>query len=472
LLVVLVAQVACSDKKAPVPGKTCLVNTDCDNPLSCTYGKCHEACREDVDCPTDQVCVFAAVTGAAADAALVRVCILERCTFDSGCIPPLICGRDLKCRNQCMEAIDCPGERQQCVVGGPMNELVCVEPAAVDDGGVLMSVGDGGFPRPDSGAPDGIAGDAPADLASSSDVSSSDLASSDLVSDVASASDGDALSSADAGLEVSADAPPSLVAETEPNDTKETARPYVLGTKVQGTIAGNPNVADLDHYALTTPMDPAAGGYFEAFLTDVGNGTLNAWVYAVADNGEIGRHSSIAIGSSFRVFWTAKAGAKYLLVIRPFTSSSTPTYPYTLEVKYTPVADVSEPNDTRDTPRTIAPGQAVSAFYLAGYEQASITPAAFHDWYAVPLGAGPAMIKIANVPQTINMRVAVYDEDFARLDDQSGPNAGATFTLPLTVPKAGTYRLAVDALVAPPTFGTATALPEHFTRPYTLTVTQ
>jgi hypothetical protein len=274
------------------------------------------------------------------------------------------------------------------------------------------------------------------------------------------------------GGDVSSDVPAGSVAESEPNDTREMARPYVLGTKVQGTIAMNAAVADLDHYAITTPSEPAAGGYFEASLTDVGMGTLNAYVYAVADNGEIGHYTSIAIGSSFRVFWTAKAGAKYVLLIRPYNASNKPEYAYTLEVKYTPLADPFEPNDTRDAPKPITAGQTVSAYYSAGYEQADIPAAAFQDWYSVPLTAGATTIKIANVPANITVRAAIYDEDFVRVDTQSAANVGATLTMPVAIPKAGTYRIAVDVLVPPVTFGTTVILPETLTRPYALTVTQ
>jgi hypothetical protein len=114
----------------------------------------------------------------------------------------------------------------------------------------------------------------------------------------------------------------------------------------------------------------------------------------------------------------------------------------------------------------------VSAYYSAGYEQADIPAAAFQDWYSVPLAAGATTIKIANVPANITVRAAIYDEDYVRVDTQSAANVGATLTMPVTIPKAGTYRIAVDVLIPPVTFGTTVILPETLTRPYALTVTQ
>ena len=46
----------CTDRKL-APGKDCLVNTDCDSPLSCSFGKCHVTCREARDCDPGLDCV-------------------------------------------------------------------------------------------------------------------------------------------------------------------------------------------------------------------------------------------------------------------------------------------------------------------------------------------------------------------------------------------------------------------------------
>src|SRR5262245_21934331 len=128
LLALAVAGAACSSHKTPVPGKMCLLNTDCDNPLSCTFGKCHEACRADGDCPMGEICVFGKVQGADAALAPLRVCISDECGLNSMCPDGLVCGKDLRCRMECMEDRDCTRTRDRCVPGGPNGELVCAEP--------------------------------------------------------------------------------------------------------------------------------------------------------------------------------------------------------------------------------------------------------------------------------------------------------------------------------------------------------
>lgn len=152
-LLLAVAAAACSSAKPPVPGKSCTINSDCDSPLSCTYNKCHEACREDGDCALNYTCVYSTLSGTDAGGPRYKVCVYEPCVFDSICPKPLVCGRDLKCRNQCEADIDCPGAKQKCVIGGPHDQKVCAEPEAVEaDGGVLMTLPGGGFPPVGEGA--------------------------------------------------------------------------------------------------------------------------------------------------------------------------------------------------------------------------------------------------------------------------------------------------------------------------------
>jgi hypothetical protein len=116
-----------SDKETPKPGTMCTLNSECNNPLSCTFGKCHQACVDARDCPGGQRCIKAPNGNA---------CLLaeeERCVMNSDCKDPLVCGRDLKCRNQCKEDRDCPTRTQRCIV--PDN--VCAEQTEITEKGEL-----------------------------------------------------------------------------------------------------------------------------------------------------------------------------------------------------------------------------------------------------------------------------------------------------------------------------------------------
>ncbi|MDB4980536.1 MAG: hypothetical protein JWM82_1288, partial [Myxococcales bacterium] len=114
--------VACSGGSKPPPGKACLLNSDCTNPLSCSYGICHAACAKAGDCAIGQDCIKAP-TG--------NVCQLpveKHCEYHSQCAAPLWCSLDRQCRSQCLTDVDCPTKTQKCV--GP--DMVCAEPADID----------------------------------------------------------------------------------------------------------------------------------------------------------------------------------------------------------------------------------------------------------------------------------------------------------------------------------------------------
>ncbi|MDX2021343.1 MAG: right-handed parallel beta-helix repeat-containing protein [Deltaproteobacteria bacterium] len=88
--------------------------------MSCSFGTCHEACKETRDCPLGQRCVK--------DASNFNVCQLpaeQRCTYNSDCKQPLVCATDFQCRNQCVTSVDCT-KGQSCV------ESVCADPSEID----------------------------------------------------------------------------------------------------------------------------------------------------------------------------------------------------------------------------------------------------------------------------------------------------------------------------------------------------
>jgi hypothetical protein len=110
-------------------GATCALNSECAKGLTCSFGRCQSACKEERDCPTGQQCVKNA-TGTTS-------CLLpavEACHYNSDCPNPLVCGTDLKCRNQCHADRDCATATQRCV----LPEGVCAEPDAIGADGLLL----------------------------------------------------------------------------------------------------------------------------------------------------------------------------------------------------------------------------------------------------------------------------------------------------------------------------------------------
>jgi hypothetical protein len=207
LVAAFVLTVACSEDDPPVPGQACIVNSDCKNPLSCSFMKCHEACGASGDCPQPgQICVrakelpdggFAAGTAEAE----LKVCLLvtENCEgYNSKCFSPLVCGKDLKCRAECLGKADCPAP-QECVLGGQKGEKVCAEPSAIENG--MLRPADGGAPADAAGG----SGDSPPDAGAGGDGSAGDAPAGDAPLDLP------PVGVSDASGDVPGDGPPAMV---------------------------------------------------------------------------------------------------------------------------------------------------------------------------------------------------------------------------------------------------------------------
>ena len=113
-------------------GGACILNSDCNSPLVCSMGRCHDVCHTSADCPAGQSCI------AASDQS--RVCQLPietQCAYTSDCQTPLICAVDQRCRNQCQTNVDCPSG-QTCTT-----TKTCANPSEVDSSNNLI-VPDGG----------------------------------------------------------------------------------------------------------------------------------------------------------------------------------------------------------------------------------------------------------------------------------------------------------------------------------------
>ncbi len=119
LLVASIA-VACNSTKKIDPGEECTLNSDCNSPLVCTMGRCHQGCRETRDCPAGQSCVM--VQGAG-------VCQLQSeadCT-STECASGLVCAVDQRCHSGCVSETNC-SQGQLCVNG------VCADSLQLVDG--------------------------------------------------------------------------------------------------------------------------------------------------------------------------------------------------------------------------------------------------------------------------------------------------------------------------------------------------
>src|SRR4029078_9754974 len=102
----------------------CVLNSECTKigpNLVCALGFCVSPCNESVDCGAGLLCVKTDKGNAC------RAPEAAKCAQNSDCKDPLVCGRDLTCRQECVEDRDCPGgtkeNGQKCTASG-----TCADP--------------------------------------------------------------------------------------------------------------------------------------------------------------------------------------------------------------------------------------------------------------------------------------------------------------------------------------------------------
>jgi len=265
---------------------------------------------------------------------------------------------------------------------------------------------------------------------------------------------------------------PCGLPDVEPNDTRDLATPYVLGSTVVACIGA---ANDVDVYSFTAPATDLAGGYVLLSLTDVGaTGNVDVTLFSAADNSSIDEIYKTDDGASLFAYLAVAPGVTYRIQVNQFAGGNA-LYRYTMKGAYVPIADAYEPNDTKDTAKPIAVGTPIMASLSSGYVLDPYKGEAFADWYSVPLAVGAATIKLANMPTDISGDVQLFDPSGEKVDEMYTTTNGANVMLTTEVMTAGTYKLVVQPFAGGPRAAdeaVAMVPPDHFTRLYTLTVTQ
>jgi hypothetical protein len=109
----------------------CALNSQCENPLVCTFERCHKECDEDRDCPGEQRCV-GSPTG--------NICQLDvetNCASNSSaCQGDQVCGVDKECRDPCQKDGDCT-TGQVCANQGQCASRQAGKDVVDEDGNIL-----------------------------------------------------------------------------------------------------------------------------------------------------------------------------------------------------------------------------------------------------------------------------------------------------------------------------------------------
>jgi hypothetical protein len=264
--------------------------------------------------------------------------------------------------------------------------------------------------------------------------------------------------------------PCGLPNEPEPNDDRDHAAAYELGTSVEGCIATK---NELDFYQFTAPSDPA-GGYVQVAVTNVGNGYIQTNTYAASDNGEILQAYAANKGQSVNYFFSVAPGQTYRIAFTDWVSVEG-AFAYTLQATYTAIADAYEPNDTVDQAKAITVGTPIQAYLFAGFTAGGTFDAdSMDDWYQFTAAAGNITVTLSNVPTDTTMEMSVHGPDKSQLGGLAyNTTAGANVTATRTAATAGTYYVRVGRWVGVgKAAGIGSTVPDRFTRPYTLSVTQ
>jgi len=203
--------VGCDSSPTMDVGGSCTLTSDCKEFLTCTMGKCHQACQLPEDCPAGENCV-----NTISNMSKVSICQLPTEADCTGtvCTAGLLCAFDLRCRNGGVSFTDCPFG-QLCAGGFCANssevdangQLPQKNPSLIHDAGVDL-------PRADAGGRDSGA-DLPLGLPDAR--SGADLAGRETKPDMAADLAGSKLPDAGADLAAQADTSADLVARELPD---------------------------------------------------------------------------------------------------------------------------------------------------------------------------------------------------------------------------------------------------------------
>jgi hypothetical protein len=252
----------------------------------------------------------------------------------------------------------------------------------------------------------------------------------------------------------------------EPNDDAVRATGQDLGTMFQGCLAAG----DADHFALRAPAD-RAGGYVQGSITGAA-GIVRVTVYDPAGGAELA--SFVAAGPEMPVtfFFAVSPSADARIAVSDAGGAASP-YPYQLATVYTALADPYEPNESQDTAAEIGPGTS-TAYLFAAQRDAGDDPIAYDDWYYFEATADTATIRMEDVPTDVAARLFLFRADGSEVARVASGILGGALTMRPPMPLgAGQHFVRVATWAdAPAAMGEGAAMPDHFTRPYRLTLEQ
>jgi hypothetical protein len=111
----------------------CTLNSECSDPLVCTFARCHQECMKDRDCTRgEERCVKGA------SGYVCQLPVETDCSTDASvCKGTQVCGVDGECRDKCSKDDDCTAG-QVCAASGECASTDPTKDKLDDDGNILM----------------------------------------------------------------------------------------------------------------------------------------------------------------------------------------------------------------------------------------------------------------------------------------------------------------------------------------------
>jgi len=259
-------------------------------------------------------------------------------------------------------------------------------------------------------------------------------------------------------------------------DQLEHDTPFGHGTSLRICALSGPT--DTLRFALTTPDQPAAGGYIIVSVRNVKHTIrADAEITPAGDSRKLDIPSQgNGLGDDLDTWFAAQARSQFFIdVANVFASPSIQPGDVTLSATFVPVPDSFEPNDTRAEAKPIALGTPIQAYAFNGYGQlGGVQPNAWYDRFKITLAAGTPTITLNGAPTDFPLSVSLDDPKMLSFTATGSTLAtGAVTVTPARPIAAGDYFIVVNPSDNDvDAFGPGSSPPDYATMPYSLTVTE
>jgi hypothetical protein len=488
---------------------SCSINTDCEDPLVCAFGRCHVECDEDRDCrPLGLRCM-----NAPEKTDRVGVCQLESevtCESDRDC-PGVtqVCGIDNECRDPCDGDADCT-PTQICAKSNECASTDSEYDLLDENGNIVAHGGSGGAAGATSGggkggtssgaggadAGAGARGSAGAGLgagghagqsgqggmlgkAGSGDDGEGGAASpgsggasagetgtggeGGSGTAMGGAGEGGAGEGGGAGVAGEFHTERADGIETVDNDTRDTP----VSTPLHGRATIHVGSNDHDWFGVTVP-DDGSPHVISIVVEQEPTASVLLAVSTLTNYAPVGSNLTYGLGTTGYAYVTAGSGATILFDFSRWAGNASGGLAH-ISFDVEAENDAHEPNNTKETATEIERDTVYSGTISEPWISDIDRPN--QDWYAVDLELGTATIGFTSVPS--QGRITVRRTDPLGEPANMGAKAEGAFGdfTSFTVSQAGTYYFTFEPYTGISGIVEG-AKPTYLTQPYSFRVTQ